>query len=613
MPSSRTRNTLSVVLLLVLSGSATLVGWWTRQSTKAPESGASSATARAAAVPATARATLELPEAEREFLWNLEHHGNVLNKFGFRPLWGALAQEDLGAVENDLAPAFQARLFAHSRSTRLNGEIFDIDRQERDGDADRALSAAEFSQWLKELREPFSPAPKFDFGISSLSPIDRDDIDGAWQGTGKLRLWGFIGADQPAETVVVIKFQTIRPRKSRLNQGAWLLNCSIEQVGRATSRQYLFRETAEVRGLEPERLYDNWKEEQKVGQTGGIFTCDFNRDGCVDILVTDLNFPGVALYMGTPSGVFKNATREVGLLSPAGGLAEGFSGRADDCVFADLDNDGWEDLIVLAGGLFRNIEGQRFEPVTHRSNLFAKIFGVLGDRSGPSTILPADFDRDGLIDLYVVRTGMLRDAEAGWIDEEPLRNAGNQLLRNLGKGRFEDVTERSGTAGGNRSVFTAAWLDANNDGWPDVYVINELGKGLLLVNQNDSTFREHELVRGPADFGSMGLAVGDIDNDGNIDLYSANMYSKAGNRVIGNLAPGLYAEDVLGKLKRLVQGSRLYRNQGDLSFAEVGRRFQVHDVGWAWGTALADLNNDGWLDVYATAGYMSRDRTKPDG
>jgi hypothetical protein len=231
----------------------------------------------------------------------------------------------------------------------------------------------------------------------------------------------------------------------------------------------------------------------------------------------------------------------------------------------------------------------------------------------PGAILPADFDGDGLVDLYVIRSGKLRNPEAGWIDEEPLREAGNQLLRNRGNGRFEDVTRRTGTAGGGRSVFTAAWLDANNDNRPDIYLINEFGKGLLLVNEARGLFREVELVEGVADWGSMGLAVGDFDNDGNIDVYSANMYSKAGNRVVGSLAPGLYSEDVMARLKRLVQGSRLYRNDGNLKFTEVGRSFQVHDVGWAWGTAMADFNNDGWLDIYATAGYMSRDRAKPDG
>ena len=67
------------------------------------------------------------------------------------------------------------------------------------------------------------------------------------------------------------------------------------------------------------------------------------------------------------------------------------------------------------------------------------------------------------------------------------------------------------------------------------------------------------------------------------------------------------------KLDRLISGSEFYQNDGGLNFRAEATRLQIHDVGWAWGPTLADINNDGWLDLFATAGYMSRDRTKPDG
>src|SRR5262249_6569641 len=170
-----------------------------------------------------------------------------------------------------------------------------------------------------------------------------------------------------------------------------------------------------------------------------------------------------------------------------------------------------------------------------------------------------------------------------------------------------------GALGGHRSTFTAAWLDANNDGWPDLYVINEFGDGVLLVNNRDGTFSEHALADRPADFGTMGVAVGDVNNDGNIDIYCGNMYSKAGTRVIGNLAPDAYPPPVLERMRRFVAGSQLHLNRGGLKFEQAGQRMQVAAVGWAYGPCLADLDNDGWLDIYATAGFASRDRDKPDG
>src|SRR4029078_9809277 len=147
-------------------------------------------------------------------------------------------------------------------------------------------------------------------------------------------------------------------------------------------------------------------------------------------------------------------------------------------------------------------------------------------------IIPADSDRDGKLDLYVTRTA--RPRTGAWAEGTSSDSEGNLLFRNLGDWKFQNVTRASGTWGGGRSTFTAAWLDANNDGWPDLYVGNEFGDGQLLVNNGDGTFTGRAMADRASDFGTMGLAAGDVDNDGNIDVYSANMYSKAGTRVIGN-------------------------------------------------------------------------------
>src|SRR5262249_19055311 len=197
-------------------------------------------------------------------------------------------------------------------------------------------------------------------------------------------------------------------------------------------------------------------------------------------------------------------------------------------------------------------------------------------------------------DLYVVRHG--QGKTDSWIEGRSGNTGGNQLWRNRGDWRFEDVTAASGTSGDPRSTFTATWFDADNDGLPDLYVPHEFGNGVLLHNQGDGTFREKALREGAGDFGSMGLTCGDIDNDGRIDMYVANMYSKAGNRVIGNLRSDTYAPDIMARLRSLVAGSQLYLNRGDLRFEPVGSKYQVAGIGWAYGPALIDLDNDGWLD-----------------
>src|SRR5207237_10780298 len=112
---------------------------------------------------------------------------------------------------------------------------------------------------------------------------------------------------------------------------------------------------------------------------------------------------------------------------------------------------------------------------------------------------------------------------------------------------------------------------------------NEFGAGVLLVNNQNGTFSEHRLADGPADFGSMGLAVGDINNDGHIDIYCNNMYSKAGTRVIGNLAPDAYPPHVMERMRRFVAGSQLHLNKGGLKFDQAGVKRQVNGDGWSYG------------------------------
>lgn len=549
-----------------------------------------------------------MADVQRQFLWEVEHHGQVLSQRGFRLFADALSRADVQALTGLLAPDFRGQVLEQPRAVRLANDFVDIVRLEDAGHARAVLTREQFRDRLLEYRRFFTQPPKVQLALMTLSPTIRENLDSPWQGTCQLRLWGETapallsaeekgaGVQAPGEVTLSLQYQVPRPAEETYAQGGWLLSCAITQSQTARAPRFLLREVAAERGIDRRRFHDNWEHGMKGTTTGGVYLCDYDRDGILDMLVVDVNC--VALYKGQPDGKFLDVTTEVGLpshlLNPAGPNLV--------AAFVDLDGDGWEDLI-LDKRIYRNEEGLRFVDVTRLSNL-----RLQGDISG---LAIADYDRDGRLDLYVARLGPSR--ASSWLDGKCGGGGGNVLLRNKGNWQFEDVTAASGTAGGDRSTFTAVWLDANNDGWPDLYVPNEFGNGVLLVNQGNGQFREQMLVQGPGDFGSMGVTAGDIDNDGQIDLYSANMYSKAGARVIGNVAPGTYPGELMATLRSFVAGSQLHHNRGNLQFEQLGQKYQVAGVGWAYGPALVDLDNDGWLDLYATAGFISQNRNEPDG
>lgn len=548
----------------------------------------------AAARPAETSKVAELPEEERTYLWEIEHNGNVLSKYGFGKLAAALRDADAAALTRLLADDFAGTDLAEPRRIKSSTAFASVERVQDAGKPPIPLGRDAFAARLLAFRKPFGTAPQTKLSLMTLSPKDRGELAGPWVGTAQLRLAGEHAPGAPAEAVVTLRFEIAPPTEETLAGPGWLRTAGVVQALTARSPHYLFPDVARERGLDVDRLYDNWHADRLIAQTGGVYVCDFDRDGYLDTLVTDLL--GCTLYRGRPGGRFEDVTTARGLPDPKrpteGAIA----------AWADLDGDGWEDLI-LASAVYRNDRGTRFVDMTGRTTL-----RIPPEASG---VIAADYDRDGKVDLYITRTA--RPQTGAWVDGTSSDAPGNILLHNAGDWKFDNVTRASGTWGGGRSTFTAAWLDADDDGWPDLYVGNEFGDGVLLVNQKNGTFQGQAMAGRPVDFGTMGLAVGDINNDGRIDVYSANMYSKAGTRVIGNLKPDAYPPAIMEKFRRFVAGSQLHLNRGNRTFDQAGPEKQVAAVGWAYGACLADLDGDGFLDIYATAGYVSRDRNKPDG
>ena len=549
-------------------------------------------------------ASLTLSEKERKYLWDTEHHGSLLRKFGFKPLIQSLELRDSNLIAKHLHSEFEALVpKGKAQVVRSIGSVGKAVRWDVEEGNREQLGREAFLGWIGQLLDGFHKDPKVKISLMQFAPVKRYSLEGLWRGNIQLKLFGETADGEPRELVLYVDIEVNKPDEAGLTEGHWLMAAEIARMKESNSDHYLMKDVAVEMGVNIEEMSDNWKvdPEKAASNTGGVFVCDFNHDGVEDFIVSDLKLPqGFKLYRGRARGDFEDVTTRVGL----------DANRAHIFVWVDIDGDNWEDLLLNSGQVYRNVEGEKFEEMSGKSNL--KEVGDLVKTGSFTYHAIADYDGDGLLDIYLFRADS-QPLKGTWIDGKVGHNAKNQLLRNKGNWQFEDVTAATGTDGGARSTFSSVWFDANNDQRPDLYVIHEYGNGLLLVNQPDGTFKSQELADRAADFGSMGLASGDFNNDGRIDLYVASMYSKSGSRVIGNLKLNAYNEEVMSKLKRMVAGSQLYQNNGDLQFQPVGKQYDVIGIGWAYAPTLADLDNDGFLDIHATTGFISRTRDKPDG
>ncbi len=329
---------------------------------------------------------------------------------------------------------------------------------------------------------------------------------------------------------------------------------------------------------------------------GGIAIIDYDNDGWMDIFFTNgAKLPELkktdpsfyqCLLRNKGDNTFEDVTRQAG----AAGEHIDFSYGV---IAGDYDNDGWTDLFIANSGkntLYRNNGDGTFTDVIDGSGLDAKPRDTLSVQAAWF-----DYDNDGLLDLVLSNYTI-------WTPENDKRCVqGNvelycspklyapvphRLYHNLGGGKFEDVTEPSGFGKSPGKGMGIGIADFNKDGWMDVFVANDTEPNFLFVNQGDGTFKELGLLQGVAynDGGTivsaMGCDVKDYDNDGWVDVFY--------NNLMGQIW-GLFRNQS-GKMFRYV--------------SPVARILQLSNPHSGWSNGFIDYDNDGWKDIYSANGHV---------
>jgi hypothetical protein len=304
---------------------------------------------------------------------------------------------------------------------------------------------------------------------------------------------------------------------------------------------------------------------------GGVAPGDYDGDGWTDLYVMRGDSGPAVLLRNQGDGTFADRT-----MSSSLGLVGPFQGPA----FADYNGDGAIDVFVGSTDLghprlFQNVGDGSF---SERPNAAPWVPGSTYNSAGFG-----DFDRDGDLDLFTTHWGYFY-----------IEGGVDHLWRNNGDGTFTGATAETGLAikAERRDAITIEWsfcpnfADVNNDAWPDILLTSDYGRSQVFLSNRDGTFRD---ATGGAitDENGMGSAIGDYDNDGDLDWFVSSIYLE-----------GVESNPEFG-----TSGNRLYRNRGDGSFEDATDEAGVRDGNWGWGSCFADFDNDGFLDIFHVNGW----------
>jgi hypothetical protein len=333
----------------------------------------------------------------------------------------------------------------------------------------------------------------------------------------------------------------------------------------------------------------------------GIAAEDVDNDGDVDLLI--LSGAGNALYLSDGNWRFTDATESSGLVWKR---PDGSYGEPRQPIVADFDNDGLQDVLITYVDddhrLYRNLGNGKLEDVSGRSNLGGK--GLVG---GPATAL--DFDKDGLLDLYIGYFGDYLHDQLPTLSRHNTNALPDKLFRNKGNFVFEDVTAGSGVGdpGWSQAV---GHIDFDGDGWEDVISGNDFGVNLWYRNLGNGKFQDVSSKIGTDKPSyTMGIGITDLNRDGYPDVYITNIVTmdKDEKYVLPDTKTRMKFNPQKMAHMRVVEANDLFTSRpdaaGGVSYEQskaVGRGYR--STGWSWGADFFDFDNDGDDDLYVVNG-----------
>jgi len=589
-----------ILLLLILCAGA---AWWQWGRRPAPKFEV------AAEVPAEVPVGFTgLDEAKQKEIWDAEHVTFEIETHVGRKLVAELQKRSADRLAGFFHAGFSGIVPQRTSATTTEKSSITETTYAVDTTGSTNVDADGFSRFLIEGIHAVPENGKGRFRVLQIARVVDDGLADTWQLSVLLTLGGTNAAAEPITYVSSGRMRCRFSSDDDIVAGRIIESWDVDSESVRNGRQALMEEATSRVGLDRLPITDNWtcKSEDVRQYRFQTAVEDFNSDGFLDIALATADLQRFVLQWNPQTGRFEDVAESLGLSK----VSE-TDNRAYLACWIDFDNDGAVDLI-LGDSLFRNVDGKGFEPVANN--------GGLRFAFNPMGCVVADYDADGLLDLYVLyqrekNATAIRDGKPpAWVGDDET-GASNQLWHNEGNGTFVEMTHSAKATGGKRHSFAATWLHANDDHYPDLYVANDFARNSLLINQGDGSFKDVAEDSGVGDFAtSMGVASGDINGDGIPEIYVANMYSKMGRRIISQVSAQDYPPGIYEQLVGSCAGNRLYSTRGDpREFQELSEQLGINAVGWAYAPAFADFDGDGSLDIYATTGFLSFDRHKPDG